>query len=390
MAITAILAKLAAIYSNLSKVDNKTYGLKNGEFFEAPVDFSQAIVFNGDVNTLTDNTNRLYVFSNVATNTPIAGEWFYGIKQGGNILATQIWAGTPRLWLRSLDLDGVTWSAWIKTANDDGVTSVNICDLAMDGTTLINSIVPWYYKSEAGLAKLITHYKSDATSLGYIATGTGNAMAVANSGSGSSCTTSLAELVVSPGTTATGYATVSGGVEFAAADAAANFYNKAQGISGVGSRIAASASMHISAVSDATNTYTAVLTLLGKGPLTNAAILATSSGFMLSYTHSVNSGNYVINYRGSDGTLKTINTSVAPGVGVANSKRIVAKAYRSAAGTATVTINIAGTEYTIIDSSFNTDSTYTMATIGVRVLKSVGTTARTVGIRHAAVARNFA
>ena len=36
MAITAVLAKLSAIYSNLSKVDNKVYGVKNGEFFEVP------------------------------------------------------------------------------------------------------------------------------------------------------------------------------------------------------------------------------------------------------------------------------------------------------------------------------------------------------------------
>jgi len=36
MAITAVLAKLSAIYSNLSKGDNKVYGVKNGEFFEVP------------------------------------------------------------------------------------------------------------------------------------------------------------------------------------------------------------------------------------------------------------------------------------------------------------------------------------------------------------------
>lgn len=47
MAITAILAKLAAIYSNLSKVDNKTYGLKNGEFFEVPAGGIEEAPING-------------------------------------------------------------------------------------------------------------------------------------------------------------------------------------------------------------------------------------------------------------------------------------------------------------------------------------------------------
>lgn len=36
MGITSTLAKLSAIYQSLSKVDNKTYGFKNGEFFEVP------------------------------------------------------------------------------------------------------------------------------------------------------------------------------------------------------------------------------------------------------------------------------------------------------------------------------------------------------------------
>ena len=272
---------------------------------------------------------------------------------------------------------------------DDGVTAENICDLAMDGTTVINTMREWYYKPGIGVAKLIAHGKAGASTAAYISKGTADALTAGTSGAGALVATALGTFTAISGTTATGYATAYGGVEFSSPSAIANPYNLAINLSSIGSKLAATAAIDVDALSDATNSYEARLTLLGYGPLTNTAMAATTPGFSISYTHSVNSGNFVIQYRGADGTLKTVNTTVAPGVGIANTKRITLKAHRTATATATVTISIGGTVYTITDSSFNDNSVYQATVIGARMRKLAGTTSRSLNVRSPAVARNF-
>lgn len=271
-------------------------------------------------------------------------------------------------------------------STDDGVTASNICDLAMDGTSILNSYNPYYYKKDIGAAKLVHVGQSNSDDGALYGT---MALPASVSGAGAINAPGLGEITQSTGTTATGYARAGYGFVSSATVTADSPYNTIINLIGVGAKIAASFCHHVSALSDATNTYTSVVTVLGEGPLTNGAISATTLGFCLSYTHSVNSGKYVITYRGADGLLKTINTSVAPGVTVLNAKRIIAKAHRTAAGVSTVTISIAGTVYTITDSSFNSASTYVNSTVGYRIVKSLGTTAVRQGIRHASVARNF-
>lgn len=283
--------------------------------------------------------------------------------------------------------NGVTWTAWTYVGPASGANPDTICDLAMDGTTLINSFKPLFFEPTVGVAQLFT------TGHAFLAAGAAQygsmGITKSQSGTGAASNLSLGEYNQSTGTTATGYTTIDGFLAGNVTPAAYSFYELPVPNTGIGSKLAASLIHYISAVSDATNTFDATVTLLGSGPATNAAIAVTNQGFMLSYTHSVNSGNYVINYRGNDGTLKTIDTTVAPGVGLVNAKRIIAKAHRPAANTATVTIDIAGTVYTITDSAFNLAATYHVAAIGARIKKTVGTTARTQGIRHASAARNF-
>lgn len=269
----------------------------------------------------------------------------------------------------------------------DGVNESNFCDLAMDGTTIINMFKEYVYRPTIGVAKLLTVGQQSAAT-GLLQHGASGSSAN-TSGTGASNIFVVGEISQSTGTTATGYSRMEHKLEAGTTVPAHSFYALPVPNNSVNSKMAASCSHYISALSDATNTFTSIVTLLGTGPATNAAIAVTDSGFMLSYMHSVNAGNYVINYRGADGTLKTVNTTVAPGVGLANAKRIVAKAHRTAANTATVTINIGGTVYTITDSAFNAASIYCNTFIGGRIVKTAGTTARTQGIRHASVARNF-
>jgi hypothetical protein len=352
--------------------------------------------YSGDCDSLT--TSGDYNATNAAINRPTTDTNGYFIKVFTRAAAPQILqvanpnaeaaviAGVALEYYRWFD--GTTWSIWKSVSADDGVTAANICDLAMDGATLINVMREWYYKPSSGVAKLIAHGKTGASTLAYISKGTLDALSASTSGTGSSVVTTIGAFLVSTGTTATGYAYAYGGVIFGPVNAGSP-YNIVLPTAGIGSKLAASVNIDVDALSDATNTYEARITLLGEGPLAAAAMVATTPGFSVSYTHSVNSGNFVIQYRGADGTLKTVNTAVAPGVGLANSKRIIIKAHRSAAGVATVTISIAGTVYTITDSAFNTDSSYFTAVIGSRMLKSVGTTARVLNVRSPAVARNL-
>lgn len=271
---------------------------------------------------------------------------------------------------------------------DDGVTVNNICDLAMDGQELINTMNPHFYKKNVGAARLVDQLRLPANNYALSMGVSDNENAI--SGTGAAVIGGLAGPQLSTGTTATGYANARRFFDTTVSTPAYDVYNKQVANAAVGCKMAVRCGIHLSAASDATNTYTARITLLGAGPSTNAAPAATTPGIVLSYTHSVNSGNFVITYRGADGTLKTINTAVAPGFGtVGATKQFIAKAHRSAAGVATITIDIGGTVYTITDSAFNTNMAYTKCAITFQLVKSVGTTSITMGIRATALACNF-
>lgn len=271
---------------------------------------------------------------------------------------------------------------------DDGVTVNNICDLAMDGQELINTMNPHFYKKNVGTARLVDQPRLPANNYALSMGVSDNENAF--SGTGAAVIGGLSGPQLSTGTTATGYANARRYFNTTIATTNYDFYNKRVLNDAVGCRLAVRCGMLLGAASDATNTYVARITLLGIGPGTNTAPAATTPGIVLSYTHSVNSGNFVITYRGADGTLKTINTAVAPGFGtVSATKQFIAKAHRSAAGVATITISIDGTVYTITDSAFNTNMDYAKCAIGFQLVKSVGTTSRTMDIRATALACNF-
>lgn len=326
------------------------------------------------------------------TGTPgasILGWWGYQQDAGPGFWKNQRieQQGAPQNSYVRASNDGVTWGNWAYTGPVALCSPDTVCDLAMDGTTLINSFKPIFYEPAIGVAQLFTsgfdYLVAGATQYG------NSSITRSQTGTGAASSLGIGEYSQNTGTTATGYTNINGLLTGDVTPPAYSFYDLPVPNAGIGSKLAASLTHYISAVSDATNTFSSTVTLLGPGPTTNAAPAITHVGFMLSYTHSVNSGNYVINYRGEDGALKTVNTTVAPGVGLANAKRIVAKAHRTAANTATVTINIGGTVYTITDSAFNAAAIYVVAGIGARIVKTAGTTARTQGIRHASAARNF-
>lgn len=273
------------------------------------------------------------------------------------------------------------------TITSDGITASNITDMAMDTLDVVNMLSPHFYRKSVGIAQVF----SSGTTGTYGNPAYGDSVSgYSNSGSGALVVQGLGEIQLITGTTASGYAYVYKYLSPTLGASAYNPYSVVGSSTAVGSKLAASAVVYVDALSDAIDTYTARVSLLGQGPYgATSAPGATDPGFTLSYTHSVNSGNWVINYRGSDNSLKTLNTSVAPVVGLVAAMRIVAKAHRTAAGVATVTIDIGGTIYTITDSAFNSSSAYYNVAVSGRIIKSVGTTSRTLGMRHCSAARNL-
>jgi len=269
----------------------------------------------------------------------------------------------------------------------DGITAATITDMAMDTLNVINTLAPYFYRKNIGAAQLFTSaVPYGGSSLQY---GDGSA---SSSNVGTDALASLRQESWSlvSGTTSTGYALGNRQLATAAAAVAYNPYNMINsGNAVVGRKLSASAVVYVDALSDGTDTYSATVTLLGTGPLSNNAPAATDTGFVLSYTHTINSGNWVITYRGADNSLKTLNTAVAPIVGLATAMRIIAKANRTAANTATVTIDIGGTVYTITDSAFNVGDTYHSATVAGRIVKTAGTTSRQLNLRHCSGAMNI-
>lgn len=398
MGITSALAKLSAIYNSLSKSDSIVYGVKNGEFTEIPSSFSSPVTVlpGADANTVI--TPGRYLITSTGTNLPAPGLGYYvdvivrpeltsilQIAYFNNYEYQKVYGLVA---MRTSVNTGASWSPWMEVQCDSVVTPDNICDLAMDGQELINTMNPHFYKKNVGAARLVDQPRLPANNypLSIGVTDHDNTI----SGTGATIIGGLAGPQLNTGTTAAGYANANRYFDTTVATPNYDFYNKQVLNAAVGCRLAVRCGMHLSVASDATNTYAARITLLGYGPSNNAAPTATTTGIVLSYTHSVNSGNFVITYRGADGTLKTINTAVAPGFGGVNvTKQFIAKAHRSAAGVATITIDIAGTVYTITDSAFNTNMAYTKGTISFQLAKSVGTTSITMGIRATAIACNF-
>ena len=287
-----------------------------------------------------------------------------------------------------LKWDGTNWvNGTASGGGDDGVTLANICDLAMDGRTLISDIKPYYSKMDVGIAQLLT----GGTVNVYGAPLYGNDIYTSSvAGTGAQVSVGAGNIQCISGTTATGYSTYRHGVGFSFSSPAYSPYATPGATLAVDQKMAASAVVYVSAVSDATDNYTASVTLMGQGPNTNAAPGINDKGFTLTYNHAVNSGNWVITYRGDDNLLKTVNTSVPPATSLATAMRMVAKAHRTTVTAADVTIDLGGTVYTITDSRFNTTTVYAEAVVAARIIKSAGTASRTLFVRHASVARNLA
>lgn len=318
MGITATLAKLSAIYQTLSKVDNKTYGFKNGEFFEV-------------------------------------------VGGGGG--------GT-----------------------DDGVTLANICDLAMDGNSIISSLAPVYFKPGIGGARAMGFGGPSLINLttgGDVVLGGGDSSTTV-AGTGASVGQGSNSIVAFSGTTATGAAKATRAHgPLVIAGYASEIYQNSWDMTRVGVRIAARLKAYVAALSDATDTYTARWTLLGAGPASASAPAADNIGITFSYKHDVNAGNLVMTYRNSAGALVTVNTPVPMGT-FASPVILIAKAVRSAAGVATVVVNVGASTYTLTDTSFNNSASFLAPSIAVSIAKTVGTTSRHAAVRDAAVAFNFA
>ena len=288
----------------------------------------------------------------------------------------------------ALDATGVIEKE-IDTGGSGGPTADTICTLALTTLDIVNAYKPQYFQAGVGAAWLP---QFDAAVDAMYPTALGNnTQGVQQAGSGGTftkTTNQAADWTISTGTTATGYGYKNLRLMPLYASAANSPYSIIAPTTPIGTEIACSVNAYVSALSDATNSYVCSVALLGAGG-SIADVVAGDSGINVCYTHSVNSGNYTIKYRGADSTLKTINTSIPPGVGAGNAKRITALLTRTGASSADITVNIAGTDFVITDSTFNIGNSYIFPAIGWRIQKTLGTTARTHNLRHMMIAHNF-
>lgn len=267
-------------------------------------------------------------------------------------------------------------------------TTANFCDLAMDGQTLVNYLAPYKYIPNVGVAQIFGVGVAPLVSSASPQMGT-DGVFNNTSGSGAILLESSTCLMAATGTTATGYARTSRLIGFTAADFGYNFYAPIHSSIATGLKLAARVHHYLSAVSDATDNYTARVTLIGEGPTTNSAPAATNTGITLSYNHAVNSGNYVITYRNSSGVLATINTSVAPGIALGNGKDIIVKAEKTGPATSSISVDVGGTVYTITDSALNAGSSWFKTAVGIQIVKTAGTVSCDSQVRDVCVARNL-
>lgn len=310
MGITATLAKLSAIYQTLSKVDNKTYGFKNGEFFE------------------------------------------------------------------------------VVAAADDGVTKANFI-AKFRSYDIVHRLVPRYLKAGVGLGIFDTAGATVGTSL--ISQGTPFTAVGSTSAAGAT----YGPNSVSAGTTTTGGARRQWQLPMYN-EAAGNRYNKyayAEQINlstNPNRKMLFTATHYVSALSNATDAYTALISLGGPGPSGTLPILATHYGIHLTYTHSANSGNYVMQYRNTGGTLTTVNTSVPASTSAAPVYIVVTQDRETGSLTVELSVGLAApTVYTITD--YADGNVYPLAGyIATSILKSAGTTNRTSILSDIAIGMTFA
>lgn len=267
-------------------------------------------------------------------------------------------------------------------------TTANFCDLAMDGQTLVNYLAPYKYIPNVGVAQIFG--VGVAPLVSSASPQMGDTSVFNNTaGAGASLIESSTYLMAATGTTTTGYARTSRVIGFTSHYVGYNFYAPIHSSLAIGVKLAARVHHYLSAASDATDNYTARVTLIGEGPTANSAPTATSTGITLSYNHAVNSGNYVITYRNSSGVLATVNTSVAPGIALGNGKDIIVKAEKTGPSTSSISVDVGGTVYTITDSSLNTGSAWFKTAVGHQIVKTAGTVSCDSQMRDVCVARNL-
>jgi len=278
----------------------------------------------------------------------------------------------------------------IETGSGSSVTADNICDLVIDSPDYLNTNNPIFSVPFAGFGNLLYTPVNTTGTTTYTQLGTNAAVAPSQSGAGAASTYNINNIAHTTGTTATGYARAERSALTTILPRAKSSFYSVIPADGIGARWAARVTAILNVASNATDTYLASVTLLGAGPGTNAAVSSGDAGFTLSYTHSVNSGNWVITYRNSGGTLSTVNTTIPPVFG-ATGTHLVAKVVKTGASTSTTIITIDGVvAATITDAAVNVVGViFVRLTIASRIIKTVGTTARTMSVAAGAVARNY-
>lgn len=265
----------------------------------------------------------------------------------------------------------------------DGVTKANFISTLLDGRTLVDSFSPIYYKKDIAFG-ILPHYgiPFNSTPLQYGAWTTSGYNLDTN-GLGSAATNLLARCVLNTGTTATGRAGFKYTTDTTSSASSTTIYDYVSVHTDFPTDFCAAADLLFNALSDATNAYTARISFLGS-PISTSSIVpaAGDGGVALTYTHSINSGNFVIHYRNASGGLSVLNTTKAASANPATPNRIVAVGKRLTATTSTLTITIDGTEYVLATPALDVTKQYTKAGFGATLNKSVGTTSRTLTISN--------
>ena len=155
-------------------------------------------------------------------------------------------------------------------------------------------------------------------------------------------------------------------------------------------KLIATATAYVLAVSNATDTYTASVTLAGSGPSSNIPIAATHPGVHLTYAHTENSGNWVIKYRNTSGVLASINTSIP--VGLVSTPTYMVLTHDRATGEMKVQLSVglgAPTTYNIPD--YDDSATYALYPGNrFRIAKSLGAVSCKLTVVDMAVGFTFA
>lgn len=253
----------------------------------------------------------------------------------------------------------------------DDVTVANLCDKAVNLRTLVNNFFPVFYKPGVGAAQLFSYGATNGNAPVQYG---GTPHLRVNLGSASGGFYGPDKITLLTGSTATGYTQLSLNFRYANFAVSGRPYDVYRSGTPPETHMAADVGVYFSALSNSTNRYEAILSLVGIGPSGNSAIIADNAGVMVTYSDTVNSGNFQIKYRNTSGTLSTVNTSIPPSITDSSPTRLKVQVDYVAAGSKTVTVSINATNYTLADASATTELNYVHPAIGVRIMKSVGTT----------------